>query len=53
MIGDSLTEKNLKKIYKAMLKIDPIDQSQYFINYQKEIVQRLIELNFQKHAKNK
>jgi lipase chaperone LimK len=53
MIGDSLTEKNLKKIYKAMAKIDPIDQSEYFIQYQKEIVQRLIELNFQKNAKNK
>jgi hypothetical protein len=41
MIGDSLTTDNLLDILKAMQKIKPIDQSQYFENYMGEIMQRL------------
>jgi preprotein translocase subunit Sec63 len=43
MIGDSLTTDNLLDILKAMQKIKPIDQSQYFENYMGEIMQRLKE----------
>jgi preprotein translocase subunit Sec63 len=43
MIGDSLTTDNLLDILKAMQKIKPIDQSQYFQNYMGEIMQRLKE----------
>ena len=43
MIGDSLTTDNLLDILKAMQKINPIDQSQYFENYMGEIMQRLKE----------
>jgi aspartokinase len=43
MIGDSLTTDNLLDILKAMQKIKPIDQSQYFENYMSEIMQRLKE----------
>jgi hypothetical protein len=43
MIGDSLTTENLLDILKAMQKIKPIDQSQYFQNYMGEIMQRLKE----------
>jgi hypothetical protein len=43
MIGDSLTTDNLLAILKAMQKIKPIDQSQYFQNYMGEIMQRLKE----------
>ena len=43
MIGDSLTTENLLDILKAMQKIKPIDQSQYFENYMGEIMQRLKE----------
>ena len=42
-IGDSLTTDNLLDILKAMQKIKPIDQSQYFQNYMVEIMQRLKE----------
>ena len=41
MIGDSLTTENLLDILKAMQKIKPIDQSQYFENYMSEIIDRL------------
>ena len=41
MIGDSLTTDNLLDILKAMQKIKPIDQSQYFENYMSEIIDRL------------
>lgn len=41
MIGDSLTTDNLLDILKAMQKIKPIDQSQYFENYMDEIIDRL------------
>ena len=41
MIGDSLTTDNLLDILKAMQKIKPIDQSQYFKNYMDEIIDRL------------
>jgi hypothetical protein len=41
MIGDTLTTENLLDILKAMQKIKPIDQSQYFQNYMGEIMQRL------------
>jgi hypothetical protein len=41
MIGDSLTTENLLDILKAMQKIKPIDQSQYFKNYMGEIIYRL------------
>lgn len=41
MIGDSLTTENLLDILKAMQKIKPIDQSQYFENYMGEIIDRL------------
>ena len=41
MIGDTLTTENLLDILKAMQKIKPIDQSQYFENYMGEIMQRL------------
>lgn len=43
MIGDTLTTENLLDILKAMQKIKPIDQSQYFQNYMGEIMQRLKE----------
>ena len=43
MIGDSFTTDNLLDILKAMQKIKPIDQSQYFENYMGEIMQRLKE----------
>ena len=43
MIGDSLTTDNLLDILKAMQKIKPIDQSQYFENYMGEIIERLKE----------
>jgi hypothetical protein len=43
MIGDTLTTENLLDILKAMQKIKPIDQSQYFENYIGEIMQRLKE----------
>jgi aspartokinase len=41
MIGDSFTTDNLLDILKAMQKIKPIDQSQYFENYMGEIIDRL------------
>ena len=41
MIGDTLTTENLLDILKAMQKIKPIDQSQYFENYMSEVMQRL------------
>ena len=41
MIGDSFTTDNLLDILKAMQKIKPIDQSQYFENYMSEIIDRL------------
>jgi hypothetical protein len=41
MIGDSFTTDNLLDILKAMQKIKPIDQSQYFENYMGEIMYRL------------
>ena len=41
MIGDSLITDNLLDILKAMQKIKPIDQSQYFENYMSEIIDRL------------
>ena len=41
MIGDSFTTDNLLDILKAMQKIRPIDQSQYFENYMGEIMYRL------------
>lgn len=41
MIGDSFTTDNLLDILKAMQKIKPIDQSQYFENYMSEVMQRL------------
>lgn len=40
---DSLTTENLLDILKAMQKIKPIDQSQYFENYMGEIIERLKE----------
>ena len=44
MIGDSLTKENLKAIYEAMSKIKPIDQSNNFTTYYKEIEERLNEV---------
>jgi hypothetical protein len=41
MDDDSLTTENLLNIFKAMQKIKPIDQSQYFENYMGEIIDRL------------
>lgn len=41
MIGDTLTENNLKAIKKAMDKIKPNDQSDYFKSYYKELLDRL------------
>ena len=41
MIGDSLTTENLLDILKAMQKIKPIDQSQYYTQYMNEIIERL------------
>jgi hypothetical protein len=39
----SLTMENLLAIFKAMQKIEPIDQSEYFKQYYAEIIQRLSE----------
>jgi hypothetical protein len=41
MIGDTLTTENLLDILKAMQKIKPIDQSQYYTQYINEIIERL------------
>jgi recombinational DNA repair protein (RecF pathway) len=41
MIGDTLTTENLLDILKAMQKIKPIDQSQYYTQYMNEIIERL------------
>jgi hypothetical protein len=41
MTGDSLTTDNLLGILKAMTKIAPIDQSQYYQLYHDEVIQRL------------
>ena len=41
MIGDTLTTENLLDILKAMQKIKPIDQSQYYTQYMSEIIERL------------
>jgi hypothetical protein len=41
MTGDSLTTDNLLGILKAMTKIAPIDQSQYYQLYHEEVIQRL------------
>ena len=41
MIGDTLTTENLLDILKAMQKIKPIDQSQYYTKYMNEIIERL------------
>jgi hypothetical protein len=38
---NSLSTENLLNIFKAMQKIKPIDQSQYFENYMGEIIDRL------------
>lgn len=40
-MGDTLTYDNLTAIKKAMDKIKPIDQSDYFKNYYKEVLDRL------------
>lgn len=41
MIGDTLTLENLREIYEAMSKIKPIDQSENYTLYFKEIEERL------------
>lgn len=41
MIGDTLTEGNLKAIKSAMDKIKINDQSEYFQKYYKEITNRI------------
>ena len=41
MIGDTLTLVNLKNIYKEMLNIEPIDRSDYFKKYLKELEWRI------------
>ena len=43
MIGNTLTTENLLDILKAMQKIKPIDQSQYYTQYMNEIIERLKE----------
>ena len=45
MIGDTLTKENLKAIYEAMGKIKPIDQSDYFKQYYKEVEERLHQIH--------
>lgn len=37
-------KKNFERIYKAMVRLDPIDRSLYFDNFYKEVIQRLKEL---------
>lgn len=41
MTGNTLTERNLRSILDAMLKIRKIDQSQHFKNYLQEVKERL------------
>lgn len=43
MIGSSLTQNNLERIYKAMLQIKPIDRSDNFNKYLKELKWRMEE----------
>jgi hypothetical protein len=43
MIGDSLTLENLLAIYMAMDKIKPVDRSEYFNQYLKEVEDRIKE----------
>lgn len=43
MIGDSLTLENLIAIYEAMSKIAEIDRSTNFIQYFKEVEERINE----------
>lgn len=47
MIGESLTIENLEKIEEAMSKIKPIDRSEFFNNYYREVLERLKELKEQ------
>ena len=52
MIGSTLTHDNLKAIKKAMDKIKPIDQSDYFKSYYKEILNRLSAIEKDKRFLN-
>jgi hypothetical protein len=47
MIGETLTEENLKRIAEAMSKISSVDRSDYFNNYYREIIERIKELKEQ------
>jgi hypothetical protein len=52
MIGSTLTHDNLNAIKKAMDKIKPIDQSDYFKNYYKEVEDRLAAIEKDKRFLN-
>jgi hypothetical protein len=46
MSETTLKEENLKEIFIAMAKIDPIDRSLYFTRYFLEVQDRLEEIRF-------
>jgi len=52
MINRTLTHDNLKAIKKAMDKIEPIDQSDYFKSYYKEVGDRLAAIEKDKRFLN-
>lgn len=52
MIGDTLTHDNLQAIKKAMDKIKPNDQSNYFKTYYQEIKDRLDAIEIDKRILN-
>jgi hypothetical protein len=48
----TLTQENLREIFIAMAKIDPIDRSLYFTRYFLEIQDRMEEIRFINYTNN-
>ena len=55
MIGETLTEQNLRRIYDAMNKIAEIDRSDFFKQYLGELEWRLriVKRSYPQKTKNK